>query len=152
MPRRFESAVEAQIREAQERGAFDGLPGAGKPLPALDGPDDGLSWMRGFVRREGVPSEALLPTSLLLRREVERLPETVGRLRSERAVRTHLDELNARIREWIRIPLGPQVPLRQVDVEQVVQDWRAAREAVAPPPPGPTAVPAPPRRRWFRRR
>ena len=29
----WESAVEKQIREAQERGAFDNLPGKGKPLP-----------------------------------------------------------------------------------------------------------------------
>ncbi len=28
-----ESSVERQIREAQERGEFDNLPGAGKPLP-----------------------------------------------------------------------------------------------------------------------
>jgi Domain of unknown function (DUF1992) len=35
----WESAVEKQIREAQERGDFDNLPGLGKPLPheAWDG-------------------------------------------------------------------------------------------------------------------
>jgi hypothetical protein len=31
-PRRWESAVDKQIREAQERGEFDNLPGRGKPL------------------------------------------------------------------------------------------------------------------------
>ena len=30
----WESAVEKQIREAQERGDFDNLPGQGRPLPA----------------------------------------------------------------------------------------------------------------------
>jgi hypothetical protein len=30
----WESAVERQIREAQERGAFDDLPGQGRPLPS----------------------------------------------------------------------------------------------------------------------
>ena len=29
----FESWIEGQIRVAQEQGAFDNLPGAGKPLP-----------------------------------------------------------------------------------------------------------------------
>jgi hypothetical protein len=29
----YESRIERQIREAQERGEFDNLPGAGKPLP-----------------------------------------------------------------------------------------------------------------------
>jgi hypothetical protein len=32
-PRQWESAVDRQIREAQERGDFDNLPGQGKPLP-----------------------------------------------------------------------------------------------------------------------
>ena len=32
----WESAIEQQIREAQERGAFDRLPGQGKPLPRED--------------------------------------------------------------------------------------------------------------------
>ena len=31
--RSWESAVDRQIREAEERGAFDDLPGKGKPLP-----------------------------------------------------------------------------------------------------------------------
>lgn len=148
MPRRLESLVETQIRQAQERGAFDGVPGAGKPLPGLDDPDE-LWWVKGFVRREGVPSEALLPPSLLLRREVERLPAAVRELRSEQAVRARVAELNDRIREWIRIPVGPQVPLRTVDADQVVRDWQAARAPAAGPPPD---RPAPPRRgRWWRR-
>jgi len=41
MPRKpmatpFESWIEQQIREAQEKGVFDHLPGAGKPLSDLD--------------------------------------------------------------------------------------------------------------------
>jgi hypothetical protein len=35
---RCEDWIERQIREAQERGAFDDLPGAGKPIPGLDRP------------------------------------------------------------------------------------------------------------------
>src|SRR5947209_7840921 len=31
-PRQWESAVDKQIREAEERGEFDNLPGTGKPL------------------------------------------------------------------------------------------------------------------------
>ena len=31
-PRQWESAIDKQIREAQERGDFDNLPGTGKPL------------------------------------------------------------------------------------------------------------------------
>src|SRR5262249_62272694 len=32
----WETWIEAQIRVAMEQGAFDNLPGAGKPLPNLD--------------------------------------------------------------------------------------------------------------------
>ena len=36
------------IREVQgERGEFDNLPGAGKPLPGLDGTDDPDWWVKG---------------------------------------------------------------------------------------------------------
>ena len=40
--RDFESLVEQRIREAQERGEFDDLPGAGKPIPDIDAPHDEL--------------------------------------------------------------------------------------------------------------
>ena len=43
---RWESPVEKAIREAQERGEFDDLPGAGKPLKDLGDPDDPLWWLR----------------------------------------------------------------------------------------------------------
>jgi hypothetical protein len=35
-PRQWESAVDKQIREAEERGEFDNLPGRGKPLHLED--------------------------------------------------------------------------------------------------------------------
>jgi hypothetical protein len=135
MPSRFRSVVETQIRSAEARGAFDNLPGAGKPIPGLMDPDDPMWWIKGFVQREGVPGEAMLPPSLALRREVEKLPETVRTMRSGGAVRDHVEDLNHRIRRWIQIPVGPQVPLRTVDVDEVVAAWRAAR--AAPPPPAP---------------
>ena len=41
----WESAVDQQIREAQERGAFDRLPGVGQPLPKEDWDGDwGLAY------------------------------------------------------------------------------------------------------------
>ncbi|MEO6090084.1 MAG: DUF1992 domain-containing protein, partial [Umezawaea sp.] len=73
----FESWIDRQIREAAERGEFDNLPGAGKPLPGLQGPVEEQWWLKGYLRREGLPSDVLLPTPLLLRKEVEALPETV---------------------------------------------------------------------------
>ena len=59
----------------------------------------------------GLPAEALLPTPLLptprgLRKEIERLPETVGGVRGEQAVREVVGELNRRIVAWLRAPAG----------------------------------------------
>jgi hypothetical protein len=151
MPSQFQSVVDAQIRAAEARGAFTNLTGSGKPIPGLMDPDDPMWWIKGFIKREKVPTAAMLPPSLAMRREIERLPQTLDRLRSEKAVREHLEELNVRIRRWIQIPIGPQVPLKPVDVDMVVEAWRVTRN---PPPAAPTPVPAParrPRARWWRR-
>lgn len=148
MPPQFRSVVDAQIRSGQERGLFDNLPGAGKPIPDLMALDDPDWWIKGLIKREGVPAEALLPPGLLLKREVERLPATIVKLRSERLVREHVADLNHRIRRWIQIPIGPQVVLRPVDEDEVLRLWTEARTPPAPPPP----PPAPPRpHRWWRR-
>jgi hypothetical protein len=145
---RYESLIDRQIREAEERGDFADLPGRGKPLPGLDGPDDENWWIKSWIRREGVPSEALLPTPLQLRKEAERIPEAVRDLPTEEAVRAAVSELNRRIAQWLRAPEGPAVPVRPVDADAVVQGWRASRPAAAPAP-----APAAPRRtRWWRRR
>jgi DnaJ-like protein len=150
MPSQFRSVVDAQIRAAEARGAFDNLSGAGKPIPGLMDPDDPLWWIKGFVKREGVPADAMLPPSLALRLEIEKLPETLRKLRSEKAVREHVEDLNYRIRRWIQIPVGPQVPLRPVDVEEVVAAWAAARTP-APRLPAPVETTRA-RARWWRRR
>ena len=48
----FGTWVERQIREAAERGEFDNLPGAGKPIADLDKPHDELWWVKDKLRRE----------------------------------------------------------------------------------------------------
>jgi hypothetical protein len=93
---RYRSLVDEQIQKAQERGDFDNLPGKGKPLSNLHGPADELWWVREYVRREGLPREALLPTSLRLRKERERLLDRLTTLTSEKDVREMVAELNAR--------------------------------------------------------
>lgn len=146
----FASWIDRQINEAQERGAFDNLPGAGKPLPrrALDGD----AWLRDYLDREGVSAGDMLPVPLRLRKEAERMPDTLGQLRSEQDVREVVGDLNRRILEWRRIPMGPPVVLRLVDEEAAVTRWRETRPrpaASAPSEPQPE-TPAP--RRWWRRR
>src|ERR1700735_310073 len=67
----FTSWIDQQINEAAERGAFDNLPGAGKPLPKRT-EDAAQAWLRDYLRRENVPAEDLLPTPLRLRKQVPR--------------------------------------------------------------------------------
>jgi hypothetical protein len=131
---RYESVVDQQIRMAQERGEFDNLPGTGKPLPGRGRPDDELWWVKGYLRREGLSTESLLPTSLRLAKEIERLPETVRDLPSEQAVRERVGELNRRIAEYLRAPSGPAVRVGPVDADAVVARWRAERLPGAEPP------------------
>jgi hypothetical protein len=147
---KYESAIDQQIRRATERGDFDDLPGKGKPLPGLDGPDDENWWIKGYVRREGLSTDALLPTSLQLRKELDHLPTGVRDLPSERAVRDVAVELNRRVAEWLRAPSGPRVRIGPVNVDEVVRQWRESRSTAAPAAAGPPDV-APRRKRWWRR-
>src|SRR5690606_13052222 len=90
----FESWVDKQIREATERGEFENLAGAGKPIPGAGAPVDENWWIRGYLRRQGVPADGLLPDSLVLRRDRQRLAETVaGDCDSEAEVRAEVAAL-----------------------------------------------------------
>ena len=143
----MESWVESQIRSAAESGAFADLPGAGRPLRGLDRPQTSHEWALEWARRENVDPLGMLPPGLALRRERQDLPGRLARLPSETAVRRVLEDFNARVDAYWRAPAdGPQVPIGQVDVEDLVARWRAERPAPPPPPP-----PPPPRRPWWRR-
>ncbi|CAL9549658.1 hypothetical protein SUDANB95_04371 [Actinosynnema sp. ALI-1.44] len=121
----FETWVERQIREAQEKGEFDGLPGAGKPLAGLSEPHDELWWVKDKVRRE---EGTMLPPTLQLRKEAAEARAAAGAAGTEDEVRRILGEINARITEAIRKPLsGPPLNLMPFDVEHVVREWRLSR-------------------------
>ena len=148
----FASWVDQQIAEAADRGAFDDLPGAGKPIPRRGGTD---AWLQDYLRREGVSADDLLPTPLRLRKEVERLAETIEDLHSEDEVRGVVRGLNRRILEWRRIPTGPPIYLRLVDEEAMVARWRDTRRRPSARAPAARPDMDPPRRRsrwWHRRR
>lgn len=123
----FESWIDRQIREAQERGAFDNLPGAGKPIEGLDDRDPDW-WAKRLIEREGLNMP--LPTSLALKKERTEIRQILAAERSEQAVREVVADLNARIVNARRRAVGgPPVVVRTVDVEQAVADWRADRAA-----------------------
>jgi Domain of unknown function (DUF1992) len=149
----FRTWIDQQISEAAERGAFDNLPGAGKPLPRGDDADDGQAWARDYARREGVPPEAMLPVPLRLRKEAEQLAAAAPLLASEQEVRDAAAELNGRIMEWRRIPVGPPVFVALADADALAARWRGANPPAAEPAEPPARPgPARGRRRWRRRR
>lgn len=152
----FESWVDKQIREAEERGEFRNLRGAGKPIPGAGEPVREDAWLRDYLRREGADTGLMLPEPLLLRRDVERIGATVRDCSREEQVRAEVAALNRRIVEYLRIPSGPVVPVSTVDADEVVARWRAEREAQREARRAaagePRVVPeAPARRPWWRR-
>lgn len=121
----FETWVDRQIREAEERGAFADLPGAGKPIPGLDRPYDAMWWVKAKMEREGLSA---LPPSLMLRKAAEDARRQATRARSEAEVRRTLTEIDVRICEALaRPPEGPPLNLTPFDIDAVVAEWRAGR-------------------------
>lgn len=119
--------IERQIADAEERGEFKNLPGAGKPLPGLDRPAGEDWWLRQKATRENIGADAL-PPALRLRREVDELPRTLDRLSSEADVRAALAALNDRIRKALMGPPdGPPLNFGLLDADEAVAAWRRRR-------------------------
>ena len=126
----FETWVDRQIREATERGAFDDLPGAGKPIPDLDRPRDEQWWVKRKLRRENA---SYLPPTLAIRKEAEDALATAYAAPTEAEVRRIVAEINAVIVDAVRRPLsGPPLGLSPVKTERVLEEWRDRRRGNGP--------------------
>lgn len=120
---RWESWIDRQIRDAQERGEFEDLPGAGQPIPDLDKPHDENWWVKDKLRREGL---TYMPPSVALRKQANDALTAALRASSEAEVRKIITDVNAKIREANRTGIhGPALMLVPYDVERVVRDWHA---------------------------
>lgn len=53
-PHEHPTLIDEIIVAAQERGEFDDLPGAGKPIPGAGKKDDDLWWFRSWLKRNRV--------------------------------------------------------------------------------------------------
>jgi hypothetical protein len=123
----WESWIDAQVRVAQEQGAFDNLPGAGKPLPDRGQLHDPLWWVKQLAEREQL---SLLPPSLELLRKVQKELATLERLPDEATVRRRIAALNVEIGKLNATAVeGPPTRLGKLDVDHVVARWRRARAA-----------------------
>jgi hypothetical protein len=116
--------VDLQVQKAIERGAFDNLPGAGKPLPPLD--DDPNWWLKKLIEREKITG--VLPEALQLRKDDADLDALLDRQGSESVVRELLETFNTRVVNARRqLQGGPPVVTPTRDVEAEVAAWRVRR-------------------------
>jgi hypothetical protein len=149
---RNETWIDRQIREAQDRGDFDGLAGTGKPIPNLDRPFTAERWAVDWVQRAGGDLRGLLPPLLALRRERSELLASLARVPSEALLRATVTDFNQRLLDQYRRPAdGPLIAVGVLDVEETLAAWRQARPAPEPAP-APEAKPARRWSRWWRRR
>jgi hypothetical protein len=148
----FRTWIDDQISRAQENGAFEGLDGAGKPLPRREREQTSYEWALEWAKRENADVAGMLPTGLALRKEREELPSLVARQTTEELARAVVEAHVARVDQYYRRPVeGPWVPVGMPDVEEMVAEWRRTRPAVVPESPAEEAPPSR-RRGWWRRR
>ena len=119
--------VDLQIRQAIERGDFDDLPGAGKPIEGLGAQHDPDWWLKQLIEREKI---IVLPPALQLRKDDAELDGVLDALNTEADVRRHVEDFNARVvAARYRLPEGPPLVTMPRDVDETVTAW-AERRAV----------------------
>jgi hypothetical protein len=161
-PPHYESAVEKAIREAQERGDFDDLPGAGKPLDLHDANDPDW-WIKRYAARENLDLGGALPGALALRKEAATYPASLIDVTTERNVQEIIEDYNKRVlADRLRPAVGKLPPMlaKTLDVDEMVEAWRrlrAERQAAldvvrAPAEASVPSKPEPMARPWWRRR
>ncbi len=126
----WERWVERQISEAMARGDFEGLAGAGRPIPDLDRHRDENAWIREKLRRERVAPPP--PPAIQIRIEVDAALASLASLADEGAVRDLVEHLNDRIRTVNRtVVTGPPTTLGPLAVDEVLERWRRVRREAA---------------------
>lgn len=117
--------VEQQLRVAMQRGDFDDLPGAGKPIEGLGTEHDPDWWVKKLIERERL---SVLPPALQLRKDDAELDHQLDRLVSEREVRREIEDFNARVRKArMQLEGGPPVITSLRDPEAEVAAWHERR-------------------------
>jgi len=144
--------VDLQVKQAIERGEFDHLPGAGKPIEDLGAEHDPDWWIKRLVEREKI---AVLPPSVQLRKDDAELDALLDRETSELRARELVEDFNRRVMAArYGLPEGPPLITMPRDVEDTIERWRTRRAARLEELRRQAAErdAARPKRRWLRRR
>jgi len=118
--------VEKRIKEAEEQGAFDNLPGKYKPLKLEDNtnvPDD-LRLAYKILKNIGY-----LPQELQLRKEIKRMEDLLEHVSDEKEAYKLVKEINLKIMKLNM--MGKKSPLleeNQIYYKKVLQKIKERRE------------------------
>ncbi|MEI7054917.1 DUF1992 domain-containing protein [Nocardioides sp. CCNWLW239] len=119
--------VDLQVQQSIQRGEFDNLPGAGKPIKNLDRDHDPDWWVKQLIEREQI---VVLPRSVQLRKDDAELDGLLDRETTEDGARRIIEEFNERvIAARYGAPEGPPLITMPRDVEATLDEWRERRAA-----------------------
>ena len=121
--------VDLQVQQSIQRGEFDDLPGAGKPIKNLDRDHDPDWWVKQLVERERI---VVLPRSVQLRKDDAELDALLDTQTTEDGARRIVEEFNERvIAARYGAPEGPPLITMPRDVDTTLDAWRERRAARA---------------------
>lgn len=118
----IESLIDKRIRQAMAEGAFDNLPGAGKPIPDLGEQLEPGWWAARIARRERSRARADETRDRLATALTALWP-----LRSETEVRAAVADMNAVVAVANR-NLEPEDQIAGYDADGLVAKWRRLSE------------------------
>jgi len=123
----WEDFTEREIRTAQADGAFENLPGFGKPIPGIDQAYDENWWIKEKLKRERMQ---VVPPILEARLALEQTLKEIALTDNEFVVRKKLSEVNEKLRKAHYSPIaGPTDGIAEVDIEAAVIEWKESRSS-----------------------
>ncbi|WP_328528604.1 DUF1992 domain-containing protein [Nocardioides sp. NBC_00368] len=142
--------VDLQVQQSIQRGEFDNLPGAGKPIKNLDRDHDPDWWVKQLIEREQI---VVLPRSVQLRKDDAELDDLLDTQTTEDSARRIVEEFNERvIAARYGAPEGPPLITMPRDVDATMAAWRERRAARVEAARRRQATTQEKKRRWWQRR